>query len=231
MYALVHLGNGKYYGSTVFGFYKDHPDSLYSNYYVVFNPEKTCLWKWYALQQNTKYLIPKIDIVDCDKSGWIENEDGVGGVDFLPKETADSIIESGSIPDNILKKCLEIENSYVYDEYAGIKAKQDRESLGWARGGFHDARSKELKESDEGLYLKFDGIWGCTVEVWFWGDVSYDTESRDPDYYDPYWFGATVILQDGFVYLVDEEDLTVEKIEKGYCWFKARHMKYHIIPN
>lgn len=231
MYALVHLGKGKYYGSTVFGFYKEHPNSLYSNYYVVFNPEKNCLLKWYSLQQNTEYLIPQIDIVDCDKSDWIENEDGLGGVDFLPKETADSIIESGSVPDNILKKCLEIENSYVYNEYPEIKTKQDIENLEWATGGFHDARIKELKETDEGLYLKFDGIWGCKVEVWFWGDVSYDTESRDPDYYDPYWFGATVILQDGFIYLVDEEDMTVEKIEEGYCWFKARHMKYHIIPN
>ena len=41
MYALVHLGKGKYYGSTVFGFYRDDMKNRYSGYYVVFNPEKT----------------------------------------------------------------------------------------------------------------------------------------------------------------------------------------------
>lgn len=74
-------------------------------------------------------------------------------------------------------------------------------------------------------------IWGCQIEVWFWGDLEYDTSSRDPEFDDPYWFGATVILQDGFVYLLDEENMTVEQITSGYCYFKARHMKYHIIPN
>ena len=61
MYALVHLGKGKYYGSTVFGFYRDDMKNRYSDYYVVFNPEKNGLWKWFALQQNTKYFIPQID--------------------------------------------------------------------------------------------------------------------------------------------------------------------------
>ena len=38
-------------------------------------------------------------------------------------------------------------------------------------------------------------------------------------------------IQDGYIYLVDEEELSVEQISEGYCWFKARHMKYHIIPD
>ena len=28
-----------------------------------------------------------------------------------------------------------------------------------------------------------------------------------------------------------EEDMTVDQISEGYCWFKARHMKYRIIPD
>ena len=62
-------------------------------------------------------------------------------------------------------------------------------------------------------------------------DPYYDISSRDPDECDPYWYGSTVIIWDDFVYFVDEEDMTVDQISDGYCWFKARHMKYRIIPD
>ena len=35
-----------------------------------------------------------------------------------------------------------------------------------------------------------------------------------------------MILQDVFVYFVDEEDMSVDQISDGYCWFKASYMKY-----
>lgn len=44
-------------------------------------------------------------------------------------------------------------------------------------------------------------------------------------------YGSTVIINDGFIYFVDEEDMTVDQISEGYCWFKARHMKYRINPD
>ena len=44
------------------------------------------------------------------------------------------------------------------------------------------------------------------------------------------WLDSAVILQDGFVYLVNDEDATVETIGLEHCFFKARHMKYRIIP-
>lgn len=117
--------------------------------------------------------------------------------------------------------------SITYHRYLDII-----ENLEWASGGFHDACIQECKLQDDGsLYVKFDGTWGCKVEVWFWGDVEYDISSRDPDECDPYWYGSTVIIWDDFVYFVDEEDMTVDQISDGYCWFKARHMKYRIIPD
>lgn len=98
-------------------------------------------------------------------------------------------------------------------------------------GNFHDACIEEQKISDGGeLYLRFTGIWGCQVEIWFWDDLEYCTDSRNPEYWDPYWSCSTLLLFDGYVYFVDEE-LEVNEITDEYCWFKARHMKYHIIPN
>ena len=86
-------------------------------------------------------------------------------------------------------------------------------------------------QSDGNLYLLFDGIWGCKIEVWLWGDLEYDTSSRDSKDCDPYWFCSTILLQDEFVYFIDDEDVTVDEMKNGCCWFKARHMKYHIIPD
>lgn len=48
----------------------------------------------------------------------------------------------------------------------------------------------ELKRKGYGndgtLYLRFDGNWGCEIEMWFWGDLEYDTSSRNPEEYDSY---------------------------------------------
>lgn len=40
-----------------------------------------------------------------------------------------------------------------------------------------------------------------------------------------------LLKKNGFIYFVDEDDTTVDEIGEGYCYFKAWHMKYRIIPN
>lgn len=67
--------------------------------------------------------------------------------------------------------------------------------------------------------------------MWFSGDVSYDVSSRNPEEFDPYWLDSTMVLKDGFIYLVDEGDMEIEDIGEAFCWFKARNVKYHIIPD
>lgn len=184
------------------------------------------------MQPDTEFLIKQVLIIDSDESGWnINEEDGTGGVSFLPRELADKIISEGSIPDDIMQQCKKIEESYVYDEYREIKTEKDIEDFDWATGNFHDAYIKEQKILEGGeLYLRFSGIWGCQVEIWFWDDLEYCSESRNPEYNDPYWSCSTLELKNGYVYFVDGE-IDVKEITDGYCWFKARHMKYHIIPN
>ncbi len=100
-----------------------------------------------------------------------------------------------------------------------IKTEADIENLSWASGGFHDAYIAKEALNDGTLYLYFDGTWGCKIEVWFWGDLEYDISSKKSEMYDSYWLGSTVILQDGFIYLIDDDDMKVDKIEPGYCYF------------
>ena len=241
MHAIVRQGDGKYYISAVFGYYRDvtatddyerYLEEIHKPYWIVWDSEKKRLIRWLSMVPNTKYIIPQILIVDSEQNNWNVDENGVGCVDFLSRELLDSILDEKIQPDEILNKCRAMDKGYSYDEIQEIKTKQDIVNLEWVSGGFHDARiAKEELLNDGTLYLRFDGTWGCEIEVWFSGELEYDTSSRDPEYYNPYWYGSTVILHDGFVYFVDNEDMTVDQITKEYCYFKARHMKYRIIPD
>ena len=240
MHAIIRQGDGKYYVSYVFGYYRNvtatddykrYIEGIHNPYYVVWDENKEKLIKWFAMKPNTKYLIPQVLIVDSDKQNWIENDED-GCADFLSKSLIDSLVEKGFQDDELLQKCKDIDRDYTYEEYPEIKDVKDIENLYWTTGCFHDARiAKEIMQNDGTLYLRFDGVWGCEVEVWCWGDVEYDTSSRDPEMYDPYWYGSTVLIENGFIYFIDDEDMTVDEIGEGYCYFKARHMKYHIIPD
>lgn len=240
MHAIVCQGNGRYYVSAVFGYYKDitaedkyqrYLEEIHKPYCIVWNPEKSRLIPWSVMVQNTDCLIQQIIVVDSDLSNWNINEDGEGCVDFLSRELLDSFLDNDTQPDDILARCRALDDGYEYKEIREISTQKDAEDLEWASGYFHDAciAEEELRR-DGTLYLRFEDTWGCGIEVWLWGDLEYDTSYRNPEYYDPYWSGCTVLLQDGFVYFVDDLDMTVDKISPGYCWFKARHMKYRIIP-
>lgn len=152
MHALIRQDNGKYYVSTVFGYYKDvkskddyqrYLESIHSAYYVVWDESETRLIKWFAMQPNTKYLIPQLIIIDSAQKGWIVDEEGVGGVDFLPRDIADQLIDMGKIPTEIMKQCKALDASFVYNPYPEVKTEKDAQDLNWASGGFHDGYIKE----------------------------------------------------------------------------------------
>lgn len=239
MHAIVRCGKGQYYISTVFGYfckitatddYKRYLESIHNQYYWVLDREKKKLIKQYVYDKNSKYLDPSVLVVESNEDDWQTDEDGCGCVSFL-KDVSQATIEE-NMSEYLLKRCIDIDAAYSYDEYPEIKVQADIDDLMNVSGWFHDACIEEYKHNDDGsLYVLFDGTWGCKIEVWFEGDVSYSVESRNPEEYDPYWYGSTILIDNGYVYFVDEENMSVENIGEGYCWFKARRMKYHVIPN
>ena len=241
MHAIVRQGDGKFYVSAVFGYYRDvtaaggyeeYLQSITKPYWIVWDADGKRLVRWLAMTPDTKSLIPQILIVDSDRSNWTVDEQGVGCVDFLSRELLDSFLDAEVQPPEILEKCRQMDSGYAYADIREVKTEKDVEDLMWAAGSFHDARIVQEEAKDDGtLHVRFDGTWGCQVELWFCGDVEYDTSSRNPQESDPYWSDSTVILKDGFVYLVDDCDMTVDKINSSYCYFKARQMQYRIIPD
>lgn len=234
MHAMIMQGGGRYYISPVFGHYSDIVASKrvggFKSYWIVWDAERS------RLIRQVKYLgaslVPTMLIVDSAHDDWVLNEDGEGCVGFLSKELLDSFLDLEVQPEEILAQCRAMDAGYVYQDIQEIRSEQDIENLMWASGCFHDGRiDQETLQADGTLYIRFTGTWGCDIELWFRGDLQYDTSSKDPEFWDPYWSDATMILQDGFVYLADEENLTVEEIEAGhYCAFKARQVRYRVIP-
>lgn len=242
MYAIVRQGNKKYYTSTVFGYFHDikseddyqrYLERIHSPYYIVWNEKKTHFVKLFAMQPNMKYLIPQILIVDTNKDNWIEDDvTNMGCVNFFTREIADRLCDTQEIPPDIFEKCFLLEKSVCYNPYPEVKTEKDITDLDSVSGGFHDARIQSLSFLDDGtLHIHFDGTWGCEIDVWFWDDVSYCVESRNPDLWDPYWSESSIFFENRYIYLVDESDMTAENINDHYCWFKAKHMKYHVVPD
>ncbi len=66
------------------------------------------------------------------------------------------------------------------------------------------------------------------VSIQSWGGS--DSGQMDSEYaYADIWEVKTD--KDGFVYLVDCCDMTVDKINSSYCYFKVGQMQYRIIPD
>ncbi len=234
MHALIRKGNGEYYISAVFGYYSDKKNKdYYGTYYVVFDENKEKLIKQQTFNPKSKpNLELMVLIVEPDTAGWNEDEHGFGGVEFLSKDDIDYITYKGECPEDIMRKCHELDDSFQYTEYNEIHDAHDIDRLMNVSGYFHDAYIKEIKETENGLYVLFDGAWGCRIELYFEGDISYDLGYRaDPENHDQWWYGSTMLIRDGFIYFIDDDDMTVEAIEPGYCWFKARKVKYKVIPD
>ena len=238
MYAIVKTQNGTYYTSPVFAHYykesnsKDkyqrYLDSIYNQFYIVLDQGKKHLVKQYVFYKENKYLEPQIHIVDIKTEGWTSVSDGYDCIDFL--RSVDPLSDYSDIDENSLKQCIQIDQKCLYREYVDIKTNQDIDNFMFVSGGMHDAFIETINQDENSLYVLFGGCWGLKIEMWFSGDVSYSTSSRNPEEFDPYWFGATFKKENEYLYLIDEEDMDINEISDGYCWFKAKSVRYHLIP-
>ena len=242
MYAIIREGNGKYYTSVVFGFfckitanedYQRYIERLHNQYFLVLNSEKNKLVRKYVYpREDAPYLDPKVLITDEQCDDWIILDEYWQGYAAFLSDLGRDLIENHEeqIPTEVLRKCVEIDAAYHFIAYPEVKSEQDIKNLICVAGGFHDGYIEKLERYDDTIYALFGGIWGCKLEFWFTGDASCQTESRDPEKWDPYWSCGVVLKDKGYFYLIDDE-ITVDEITSHYCWFRAKNLKYHIIPN
>ena len=239
MYAVIRKPTGGYYTSMVFGFYtqitatdeyKRYLESFQNRYYIVLNEEKKKLIKQPMFRPKTRKIDLMVLVTDYDQSNWRLDEEDCGCVQYLDNDRLLSLVEQDAVSPDDLAKCIAADQSYSYVEYVDVETETDLNNLSWIAGDFHDGYIAEYKHENDTLYLLFKGIWGCSIELWFKGDVSFDMGCKKDDEYDPYWSDSTLIKHNGFIYLIDECEMNPDEIPEGYCWFKAKHLRYHVIP-
>jgi hypothetical protein len=170
-------------------------------------------------------------LIDENTDDWVLNEHGYGCVDFLADKNLLEIVESNSIDNAIVEQCVLYDIPSAFKEINEVNNENDAKQLMFITGEFHDARIVETENRADGsLRVLFDGVWGCDVEMYFEGDVSYCTDSRNPMEYDPYWGDSQIAFKDGFIVFYDDDYTDVDDINDNWCWFKARKMSYKIIP-
>ncbi len=228
MKAIVKLGNGKYYLSKVFGVFNDNLSdefkSGYKYYYIVFDEEKKTL---ITLLEYPNNLVPEILIYDNDTSDMEIDKNDCGKVNFLSDDEINNILV-GNVSDDILSKCMKfVENNEL--DYIEIKDDNDIENFMIVSGNLHDGYIKETSETNNNLYVLFDGVWGCNIEMIFEGNVQYQN-LRDED--NLWWFGSTIFFDNNEIVLVDDECYEKgDDFKKCLTWFKAEKAKYKVTPD
>lgn len=116
MYAIIRQGNGKFYTTTVFGYY-DYPKNKWDykhRYCVVLNEEKNSLILQPMFAE--KGLVSTVIFTDNDESNWKKINDNIMSVFFLPTEELYNWVLDQKVPDDLLQKCIAMD-----DEYATIE--------------------------------------------------------------------------------------------------------------
>ena len=81
MHAIIRQGEGKYYVSAVFGYYKDitatddyekYLQNIYNAYYVVWDAEGKRLARCLAMVPDTKYILPDLPTIAAPNRLWRE---------------------------------------------------------------------------------------------------------------------------------------------------------------
>ena len=241
MYEIVKNPDETFYTSTVFcRYYKldkyGHCSDAHSKFYIVLNQEKTKLIKIMNQPTELRYLMPQVLELDTDMTDWIETDGDfyLGVVDFLSDIDFDS--DDWTVPQELIEHCIEIDSQHKYVEIADIKTETDIKNILWTTGYFHDGFIDDGKEEGDNLYLRFSGLIGCDLELWFSDDVEHNIDSFSPDDFDPdifdtpYWEYVSIFFEDGYTYLARDAVTKRSEFHKHTQYARARNLKYRIVP-
>ena len=121
MHAIIREGNGTFYTSMVFGYYKQHDETDCRNsFYIVLDKEKKTLIKQPDFQKDTKYLIILVLITDANDNNWNKINNYEGSINFLPTKELPSLIDNNGVSAELIKKCIDLDSSYHYEEIRKI---------------------------------------------------------------------------------------------------------------
>ncbi len=111
-------------------------------------------------------------------------------------------------------------------EWNIIETKEDIDNLLSASFGFHDTIVKKIysNEEEQLVEVTFDTTLGCNIIVRFENEVEFMCEEGYGNIGEI--IGASIFLEDGFVYWVDTAVESSKDIEQDYCFIKSRKVTW-----
>ena len=92
-----------------------------------------------------------------------------------------------------------------------------------AAGWFHDAYIGSINYSVDKLIVRFDGLWGCSIELEFAGDIIIHHNNVTCV------FSASIFFEDEYIYFVDDDIDSFENIIDDFTYFRGKTLKWKII--
>ena len=169
-------------------------------------------------------------IIDSDTFNWIVKEFILGK--RLKKKTIvkgeqwflDSIDNLNCINDEkIINKAKKQNDGIVINEWNIIDNEKAINDLMNVAGFFHDAYIAGVDYNENKLIVRFDGVWGCSIELFFEGDILVHHNNITCI------FSSSVFIKDGYVYFVDEEIDSNSELIDDFTYFRGKSLKWKVI--
>lgn len=232
MNVIVRLGDKKFYYSPVFGKFKEsNSNEEWDIYYLVLNESRDKLIK-VNLYEDGESTKRKIIELDQDYENLVLDDDGYGCVEYLNENDIDKILNGEDIEPFKLKICKNFYDEMEIPLYTKVKTDDDINNLLKLSNNFHDAYVNNINGNDKKMVVTFDGVWGCSIEMVFEGEILYKN-NRTKASGNLVWYDCSLYFNDShYIVFVDQDDYNRdEDLDTNQCYFMAKRLKYKIIPN
>lgn len=164
MKALIKLPNGTVYPSVIFAYKEDSWDSEV----IVLTPDYAALTVAKCWQMSSPTgIIRLVFNFEADDESFVQNGKWkgfdwlVGNEDVLKKS-----IEGKELPEDIIKRCKELQSTLALKEWNEINDQKDIDGLLDLSFGFHDGVVKSITKAEDSTTVEIE-CWGCTVYLKF----------------------------------------------------------------
>jgi|GEM_PF-1687975 len=230
MYARILTKDGRDYFSTVFALI----GTGWETAAITFDSQKQ-QFDYTAMYDVEPSLVRKVFIVDTDETNWqTYDKMQAKGLPWL-MEHADlptSIQKGLPIGEPFLQMAHAQNLAHSQNEWTFVETEADAENLLTAAWGFHDAFVEKVvfggASAPTSVEVTFGGCWNCKMTLVFEGNVGMQYFAEEE--FDPFFWEASVFLEDGFVYWTDRMTSKASEIGKDDVYFYGRALRWKFEP-
>lgn len=219
--------NGIVYDTVVFAFFTDG----WKTKIIGFNETFQTLEYISFYDKTHPYIHQQMIIIDGSEKEWIKN-DKSKGYDWIVNDTQllKLIKKSRDIPDDILSRCLEMQENIHIPDWFEVTDKKSAENLLGAGGYFHDGNIEDITVENGETVIAIS-VWGGKVrfrlkeaELSDSCQIGYGSMGEIYD--------SNIFFEDNRIFWTDSEDVTCkDELYDDFCYFSASKMLWNVELN